>query len=598
YNIMISDFAGALSECRKISGGGLEAGILEAEAYTGLGEFANADKKYDDLIEKYADSVEIYSKAAKFSLSRVNFEKAGVIYKKAVQKVYDRPALYTAQKEAAESLFSAMLDYYSRLNMRSAEVEFYEKNALALHEVAPRTVSRAVYYLLDTKKYDRASALIESVKKTSKDNSLISECEIAFYTRLVSLGDEKEKNILKVCTLYEQALNGCLADFDKSVLLLTAYYNFLQDNAIFKKKTDELRVGFDKASDNDKLLLISLLMQSGGVSECKNYISRYIAAGNGSKKVIIARILRHYGEHFASAGLAFSALGEGLPAAEEPDAYYELASSLSSAYYMDVRYLVFKNAAFRLFEKGCGDFLLNVSMAMNSRRFFRHTFDAMRVTLRQVISRNSALFYYGVILQKYPGVKYSDRIQADLGSLYSSLGMLEESFAAYKKLCSDYSDSPFAASALNNVIIHYGGQYSGAELASKSIDAIESMIGKNGRSIESVKEAFETLINQVVYDENKAAVYDAYYQKVVLYLGSLLKQRQADHYLKSKYFSVVEKLRWRFDKKMEVIDAYLKDHQWDRQALSAKERLISSEASSSSASATFYRDMLNKFYEQ
>ena len=599
YYIMTSDFAGALSECRKISGGGPEAGITEGEALSGLGEFTEAAKKYDDLIEKYGDSIEIYSKAAKFSLLRINFEKAGDIYKKAVRKIHERPSLYTSQKSPVDGLFSATLDYYSRFNMRSAEIEFYEKNAIALHEVSPRSVSRAVYYLLDTKKYDRAFKLIEGIKTVSKNKALISECEIAIYTRLIASGDEKEKNILKVCSLYEQAINDFSTDFDKNALLLTAYYNFLQDNAIFKKKTDELKAGFEKAGEGGQLLLISLIMQSGGVSECKNYISGYIAAGNASRKISITRILKRYGEHFAAAGLALTALGEGLPPAEEADAYYELASSLSSAYYIDMRYLVFKNAAFKIVEKGCGDFLLNASMAMNSRRFFRHTFDAMRVTLRQLISRNSALFYYGMILQKYPDVKYIDRIYSDLGSLYSSLGRTEDSFAAYKKLCADHPGSPFAAAALNNVILHHAGLYSGDELAAKSIDAIEGVVRKNGsNSIESVKEALETLMNQVVYEENKAAVYDAYYQKVVSYLGSLLKQCPSDHYLKSKYFAAIEKLRWRFDKKMELIDAYLKDRQWDRQALAAKERLISSEAFSASASAPFYKEMLNKFYEQ
>ncbi len=598
YNIMTSDFAGALSECRKITGA--EAGLLEAEALAGLGEFANADKKYAELIEKYADSVEIYTKAAKFHLSRLDFEKAGTVYKKAAQNIYDRPSIYAAQRTAAEGLFSATLDYYSRFGMRSAEVEFYEKNALSLHEAAPRSVSRAVYYMLDRKKYDRASALIESVKKVSKNTSLISECEIALYTRLILSGEEKEKNVSKVCSLYEQAITEFSSDFDKSALLLTAYYNFLQDNAIFKKKTDELKAGFDKASDGGRLLLINLIMQSGGASECKSYISRYLTAGKAAEKIRISRILRHYGEHFTAAGLALTALGEGLTPAEEPDAYYELASSLSSAYYIDMRYLVFKNAAFKLVEKeGCGDFLLNASMAMNSRRFFRHTFDAMRVTLRQLISRNSALFYYGMILQKYPGVKYLAKIQSDLGSLYSSLGRMEDSFAAYKKLCDDHPGSPYAAAALNNIITHYGGLYSGEELASRSIDAIEGLIKKNGsNSIESVKEAVETLINRLTYEEKSAAVYDAYYQKVVAYLGSLLKTRPADRYLKSKYFSVIEKLHWRFDKKMEFIDACLKEDRFDRQALSAKERLISSEAVSTSAAASFYKDMLNKFYEQ
>lgn len=601
FDVATGDFAPALKKCESLlrSDASGEIGIVYASILARSGEFEKASSHLADLCAKYPESIAVHIAAADYGLSRLDFEGAEKAYRKAFDAVCARPELYSRQSGDFAKLFDRLYNFDRKFNLVSAEVELHVNAALALHSKAPLYVQKAMSYLLDTKNYDRASELAGKIAAASKDRALVSETYITLRQKLVSERIDFEKNSAELTKTYEEYIESLAPSSDKRFVAVTAYFNFLQETGIFSTRVADLKSRADsqKATDAEFRLLLNLLMERSADSDRRKYIALYLGGSPDVKKnYFAARLLRRYGEYFSAMTKLLAIYPSAVTDDEKAELYRELAVNFSNLYFIDCRYLIFKNAAVSALEEECGDFLAGVAVSLNSRRFLRGKLDAFRTATRELISRKSAEFYYRSIIEKFPGYAERDAVLLALGALYKVLDMHDESLAAYTKLIEEKPDSLNRSEALKRIVEHHQAKFSGdpPEIATKSAAAIDWFLKKCGdEALVSARPAIDSMIAY----EPPQLLKLTYNQRTFEYVGSLVRRYPKVKWLRERYVGTCAmKAGLTFEQKMVLIDSFLKDSPLDPELLSAKERAISLESSNEKGTRR-YEKMLVDFYE-
>jgi tetratricopeptide (TPR) repeat protein len=600
-DILIYDYKAAAAKCRKLSAGSeaMTAGLLLSRALHLSGDTDGAMSNYADLLYKFAEEPAVYIAAAQYAASQIKFSEAKKIYSAALGAFASKSDLYSRRGGEIDSLFNSALAFYDKMNYRSQEVELYKTAALNIYGAAPKYFNRALAYFIDNKQYDEALELIKTLE--AKDESaklLIAEAKISVYEKMISGGEKNSEILSGLSAIYEKILLDKQTGEDKLVFTYTAYFNFLKNNSLLDDKIGKLKAGFDSSKEAlSDLLLINLLMQNSGVSGAREYINKFIARQKEFGAFIsVSRIYRHYGEMLAAMKMSLGAMELAAGDGERETLYYEMASNLSKFYFIDLRYLIFKNAAVDLFEQRCDDLAVNLLMISSSRRFMRSNYDALRVALRQYISRSGAIYYYNALLE-FKNSPARAKYMNELASLYRDIAMDELSYKTYENLCRELPESPYASGALKNMVRHYQKTLAPQAAAIKSaaaIDAYAKLSETNGFA--RAKSALAQLITPEASDfyPDKNAAY-LYYQALYDFLAKNSETAADKKWVESNMLSLLNKLNIDKHKRIEIIDGMLKKSPYDRALLKAKENLLLAQLSTDGGSL-FSKKSLENFY--
>lgn len=602
-DIMIYDYRSAAEKCRKImaSKPDLEAGLLLSKALHLSGDTAGAAANYSELISKFPGEPSIYAAAARYAAEQIKFDAAKKIYADAAEKFTKDPAAYQARKAAADSLFASAFAYYDKMKLRSEEIELYKATALNLYAAAPNYFSRAVAYFTDNKMHEAAFAVIkEAETREGRETPLLTDAKISVYENMIAAGADKDKNIGQLDAIYEKYLLAKDIGEDKRNFTCTAYFNFLKNNRLLDNKIEKLKSGFAASADpQGDLLLINLLMQGSGNEAARDYIAKFVAKNKDFASFIsAARVYRHYGEHLRAMKMSLAAMACASGDADREALCYEMASNLSKFYFIDLRYLIFKNAAVELFEERCDDLAVNLLMISSSRRFMRSSYDAIRVALRQYLSRTAAVQYYIELIDGFKNSASRDRYLNELAVLYGEIGMDEQAYLAYDRLCSEMTGSVYFSGALKNIVKYQQRILpadSAAARASAAVDARADLSTAGG--VAAARSALELLVSPEDggLTEDKNAAY-AYYKTVYDYLSKKRNAAADKKWIDSKMLSMLSKLYPDFGRRLEIIDGMLKNSPYDITLLNAKESCIVS--GMTYLNSTILKKALQNFYDQ
>jgi len=598
---LIYDYKSAAAKCRKLASGSeaMTAGLLLSRALHLSGDTDGAMSNYVDLLYKFAEEPAVYTDAAQYAVSQIKFGEAKKIYSAALDTFAAKNDLYQRRGGEIDSLFNSALAFYDKMNYRSQEVELYKTTALNLYGAAPKYFNRALAYFIDNKQFSEALALIKTLEnKDESAGALIAEAKISVYEKMISAGEKNPEILSALAAIYEKLLLDKQTGEDKLAFTYTSYFNFLKNNSLLDDKIDKLKSGFDSSDQalND-LLLLNLLMQNSGVSGAREYINKFIARRKDFNAFIsVSRLYRHYGEMLAAMKMSLGAMEFAASDDERETLYYEMASNLSKFYFIDLRYLIFKNAAIDLFEQRCDDLAVNLVMISSSRRFMRSNYDALRVALRQYISRCGAVYYYNALLEfkKSPArAKYMN----EFASLYRDIAMDELSFKTYETLCRELPESPYASGALKNIVRHYQKTLAPQAAAIKSTAAVEAFAGlSEEKGFARAKSAMAQLITPEAADfyPDKNSAY-LYYQALYDFLAKNMETAYDKKWIESNMLSLINKLNIDKQKRIEIIDGMLKKSPYDNALLKAKENLLLAQFSADGGSL-FSKKSLENFY--
>ncbi len=600
-DILLYDYKAAAVKCRKLASGSeaMTAGLLLSRALHLSGDTDGAMSNYADLLYKFTEEPAVYAAAAQYAVSQIKFGEAKKIYSAAIDTFAVKSDLYLRRSGEIDSLLNSALAFYDKMNYRSEEVELYRTAALNLYGAAPKYFNRALAYFIDNKNYSEALALIKNIE-TKDENAvtLIADAKISVYEKMIAAGDKNPEILSALGAVYEKLLSDRQTGEDKLSFTYTAYFNYLKNNSLLNDKIDKLKSGFDssEAALSD-LLLINLLMQNSGVAGAREYIRKFIAKRKDFNAYIsVSRLYRHYGEMLAAMKMSLGAMEFASNDGERETLYYEMASNLSKFYFIDLRYLIFKNAAVDLFEQRCDDLAVNLLMISSSRRFMRSNYDALRVALRQYISRSGAIYYYNALLEFKKSPQRAKYLN-ELASLYGDIAMDELSFKTYETLCREHPESPYASGALKNMVRHYQKTLAPQAAALKSAAAVETYAGlKEEKGFARAKSALAQLITPEASDfyPDKNAAF-LYYQAIYDFLAKNMETAFDKKWVESNMLSLLNKLNIDKQKRIEIIDGMLKKSPYDSRLLKAKETLLLSQFSADGG-GLFSKKSLENFY--
>ncbi|HOT76792.1 MAG TPA: hypothetical protein PK467_13470, partial [Candidatus Wallbacteria bacterium] len=374
---------------------------------------------------------------------------------------------------------------------------------------------------------------------------------------------------------------------------------FLKNNSLLDKKIEKLTAGFGAQQDmQSDLLLINLLMQNSRVAEAKEFVKKFVSSRKNFGSFISAsRAMRHYSELIPAMKFALASMELASTEEEKETLYYELASNLSKFYFIDLRYLIFKNAAVELIEQRCDDLLINLLTISSSRRFMRANYDAIRVALRQYFSRLGAIHYYEKLVEN-KGSASRARYLSELASIYDDINMGERAYYCREMLCKDYKDSAYFAGALKNMAAYHQRSARPDQAALKACAAVSECADiKSEKGFASARQALEQLVNFDAsgFDGEKSAL-NSYYRGVYDYLSAARDTAFDKKWIDSKLVSLVAKLDLAYGARLEIIDGMLKKSPYDRELLKAKEGYLLSQFSLNNTAAA--KKALENFYEQ
>lgn len=604
YSLMTYNYAEAVNaaEHNYKKSGSVDGALLYAETLNSTGNFKETEKIYEEALGKYPDSISIYNDYAKFALSRINFARAAELYNKGFEKIIAENKMFLEQKKEAAVFFGALQNYYKKFNMQSAEIEFHEKMALNFARYDSEILKKSINYLLETKQYARSEKLIEKLKNIKEiKKSCIADSEIDICLKM--LGDQvnTETCVKKLDELYTLEISNPATNFDRMIVLVTAYYDFLSSNGLFQAKTRELteKASQNKATPEELFILTGLSIQKPNELPYKKYLKQYVQVEKTLKsRMAAAKLLRRFGEYFASMSELIDSFSAAGTDEQKAELYYELASNFSNLYYIDQRYMIFKNAAFKIFEEGCKDFTSNLIFGLNSKRFMRGKFDAMRIALRQLISRKNAIYYYNELIEKYPAFPNRAAALTELGGLYGSLGLADDELKTYKKFLGEYTDSVYLAGALRKITNYYiegrGKSASAVENLENAMKFITQYIEGDFKKLEKASGAMEAIYN--ASNNNYEA---EYIKKTYDFFYELNRKFPNNPYVTDKYISMIGRVEMPFNKKIEAIDGILKIGPYNLSVLKVKENIIQNEVANKKY-ANMPSDaplILEKFYE-
>lgn len=602
-DIMIYDYRAAIEKCKKAAGAeaDLETGLLHAKALHLSGDTAGAAARHEALIGKFPGEPAAYAEAARYACEQVRFDDARSFYSAGVEKFTKDAALYSSKKAGADSLITDAFAFYDRMRMRSEEVAIYKTTAARLFRVAPAYFNRAAAYFTDNKMYSDALELIRAAEAAAgSETPLTADAKIGVYEGMIASGaGDASKNIEALGSLYEKYLLDAATGEDKRYLLYTSYFNFLKNNSLLEKKLASLKSAFDPARGPlPCLLLVNLLMQGSDASRAREYLAKLTAAGGFGPIIAASRLYRHYGEYLRAMKMALEASAAAKNDAEKEAALYEMASCLSKFYFVDLRYLIFKNAAVELFEQRCDDLAVNLVIISSSRRFMRATYDAVRVALRQYLSRTAAILYYKELIAAHAGSASRDRYMSELASLYSEIGMHEQAYAVWDMLCSQMKGSPFFAGALKSMVRHHQTRSAPEAAARKACEAIDARADlSTPEGFAAARSALDALVSPENADSGGGRdSYRAYHRTVYDYL---VKKRAAAFDMKwfdSNLLSMLPSVYPDFGRRLEILDGMLKNSPYDAALLNAKESCILSNMTR--LNSAILKKALEVFYEQ
>ncbi|HOD41172.1 MAG TPA: hypothetical protein PKL57_11490, partial [Candidatus Wallbacteria bacterium] len=500
----------------------------------------------------------------------------------------------------SDALFNSAIAFYDKMNLRSQEVELYKKTALGLYSEEPLFFSRACAYFIDRKLYGEARELIKDAEaKTPADGQLIFNARTGLYEKLIAEGVETAANAAELDSIYEKFLLDKLISDDKKYYTHTVYFNFLKNNSLLDKKIEKLTAAFGAPDGQQSdLLLINLLMQNSHAAEAKALVNKFVSSRkNFSSFISASRAMRHYSELLPAMKFALASLELASTVEEKETLYYELASNLSRFYFIDLRYLIFKNAAVELIEQRCDDLLVNLITISSSRRFMRANYDAIRVALRQYLSRLGAVHYYEKLIENKVSASRAKYL-SELAEIYDDINMSDAAYSCREKLCKDYTDSVYLAGALKSMVSYHQRSLKPDQAASKACAALTAYADiKSEKGFASARQALEQLMNfdAAGFDGEKSAL-NVYYRGVYDFLNASRGTAFDKKWIDSKLVSLVSKLELSFGARLEIIDGMLKNSPYDRELLKAKEGYLLSQVSLNDTAAA--RKALENFYEQ